>query len=172
MIFYRKVKRQVLMGLLESRFRSTGSGFVYDPYGVYSYSTISVGSDVFIGAGAFMSASESFIKIGNKVMFGPNVTLIGGDHNSKVVGTFMYDVKEKGVNDDLPISIEDEAWIGACSTILKGVTVGRGSIVAAGALVTRDVEPYSIVGGVPAKKIGMRFNEEEIIEHEKLLGIS
>ena len=55
-----------------------------------------------------------------------------------------------------PISIGDYAWVGINATILKGVTIGEGAVVAAGAVVTKDVEPYAIVAGVPARKIGER----------------
>lgn len=68
-----------------------------------------------------------------------------------------------------PVVIEDDVWCGANVTILKGVTIGHGSIVAAGAVVTKSCEPYSIIGGVPAKLIKMRFTPEQIIEHERLL---
>ena len=66
------------------------------------------------------------------------------------------DIVSKG-----PILIEDDVWIGANVTILKGVTIKRGSIVAAGSVVNKDVEAFSIFGGIPAKKIGERFNIEE-----------
>ena len=65
--------------------------------------------------------------------------------------------------------IEDDVWCGANVTILKGVTIGRGSVVAAGAIVTKSFPPYSIIGGVPAKLIKMRFSPEEIERHEALL---
>ena len=52
-----------------------------------------------------------------------------------------------------PIVVEDGSWIGACATILPGITIGRGSVVAAGAVVTTDVDPHTMVGGVPAKRI-------------------
>jgi len=78
-------------------------------------------------------------------------------------------VEEKLPENDLPVVIEDECWIGANVTILKGVTIGRGSVVAAGAVVTKSCEPYSIIGGVPAKLIKMRFTPEQIVEHEGIL---
>ena len=100
------------------------------------------------------------------------VTVITGGHRTDIVGRYMITVKdnEKRPEDDRDIIFEGDNWIGANSTILRGVTVGEGSIIAAGAVVTKDVPPYSIVGGVPAKVIKMRFTEEQIVEHKKLLG--
>ena len=60
-------------------------------------------------------------------------------------------------------------WIGSNVTLLSGVTVGRGSIIAAGAVVNKDVPPYSIVGGVPAKVIKFKWTVDQIIEHESKL---
>ena len=68
---------------------------------------------------------------------------------------------------DQPVVIEDDVWCGANVTILKGVTIGHGSVVAAGAVVTKSFPPYSIIGGIPAKLLKMRFTEEEIKEHER-----
>ena len=76
---------------------------------------------------------------------------------------------EKLPNNDLPVVIEDDVWCGANVTILKGVTIGHGSIVAAGAVVTKSFPPYSIIGGVPAKLIKMRFTREKAVENDKLL---
>ena len=86
-----------------------------------------------------------------------------------VIGEYMIDVKQKLPQNDQSVIIEDDVWIGANVTILKGVTIGRGSVVAAGAVVTKTFPPYSIIGGVPAKIIKMRFNPVEIGEHEKIL---
>jgi len=152
-------------------FAKVGTNFIFHPADLFSYSTITVGNDVYIGPGAKFSASESSITLGNKIMFGPNVTIMGGGHNTSVVGSYMYDVKEKLPENDLPVVIEDDVWVGCNVVILKGVTIGRGAIVAAGSVVINSVEPYSIVGGVPAKKISQRFTVAEIIEHEKILGI-
>lgn len=151
------------------RFKSCGSNVIFSPWDVFSYNTISIGSDVFIGPLAIFRASESGITIGNKVMFGPRVTIMGGDHNYSEIGRYMFDVKEKSENDDLPVFISEDVWVGACVTILKGVTVGKGAIIAAGALVISDVPDYAIVGGVPAKVIRYRFTEAEVVEHERAL---
>lgn len=134
-----------------------------------SPSSIFLGDEVIIGPGAWFSAVNTYIQVGNKVMFGPHVGIIAGDHNTNVLGTYMFDVMEKCPENDQPVVIEDDVWVGFRAIILKGVTIGRGSIVAAGAVVNKDVPPYAIVGGVPAKIIKMRWNEEEILEHERLL---
>jgi acetyltransferase-like isoleucine patch superfamily enzyme len=79
----------------------------------------------------------------------------------------MYDVHEKRPEDDRDVIIEDDVWVGSGAIILKGVRVGRGSIVAAGAVVNKGVPPYTIVGGVPAKVLSIRFgNIEKIMKHE------
>ena len=88
-----------------------------------------------------------------------------------VVGRYMYDVDEKLPEHDLPIIIEDDVWIGTGAIILKGVRIGEGAIIASGALVNKDVPGYSIVGGVPAKVLKMRFTDEQIIEHKKALHV-
>ena len=167
-ILLRKCWCRFYMLLLRPLFRSHGRNFIFDPSGRYSFNTISVGNDVYIGPGAQFSSIKS-ITIGNKIIFGPNVTIMGGDHNTSQIGRFMYDVQEKCSEDDLPIVIEDDVWIGTGAIILKGVTIGRGSIVAAGAVVTKNVPPYLIVGGVPAKVLRVRFDIETIIRHETAL---
>lgn len=164
-----KVNRRLLMYLLTPLFKNHGKNFLFDPFGSYSYKTISVGDDVSFGIGATLWATESSITIGNKVMFGPNVTIMGGDHNASKIGCFMSDTHEKMPGDDLPVVIEDDVWIGSGVIILKGVRIGRGSIIAAGALVIRNVPPYSIMGGVPAKRLKVRWNYDEIMAHEAVL---
>lgn len=169
--FLHRLIRRIRMYIIRPLFKSYGKNFVFDPYGVYSYHTIIVGDDVFIGPGATLSASESGIIFGNKIMLGPNVTMMGGDHNTTIIGRYMYDVVEKLPENDIPIVIEDDVWIGSGATILKGVTVGEGAIVAAGSLVIKHVPKYSIVGGVPAKVLKMRFSNEEINLHKELLNV-
>ena len=81
----------------------------------------------------------------------------------------MFDVDKKGLGDDQPVTIEDDVWIGACAVILKGVNIRRGTIVGAGAVVTRDTLPYSVVAGVPARIIKYRWPLANVIEHEEKL---
>lgn len=155
------------------RFKTIGRAVTFDPISsIFYYTHISIGDYVQIGPGASMIASIAYIHIGNKVRFGPNVTIRGGDHRFDIPGKFMYDYKEsdKLPENDADVFIEDDTWIGTNVTILKGVTIGRGSIVAAGAVVTKSVPPYSIAAGVPAKIIGKRFKQPGQIEiHEKTL---
>lgn len=148
---------------------------------------LSVGDGTSIPKGSIFYCTEASLTIGKKVVFGPKPTIITGDHRIDIIGKHIIDVTvgEKFVNNsgnenssnpekynpyDLSVVIEDGCWIGANVTILKGVTIGRGSVVAAGAVVTKSCEPYSIIGGIPAKLIKMRFTPEQIVAHERILG--
>ncbi|MBR4265592.1 MAG: CatB-related O-acetyltransferase [Bacteroidales bacterium] len=132
---------------------------------------LSIGEGSSIPKGSTIYCTKATLTIGKKVIFGPNPTIITGDHRINIIGKYMIDVsdEEKLPENDLPVVIEDDVWVGANVTILKGVTIGRGSVIAAGAVVTKSCKPYSIIGGVPAKLIKMRFTPEQIIEHEKQL---
>lgn len=130
---------------------------------------VEIGSDVFIGRDCWFSAPNTSIRIGNHVMIAPRVALITGDHRLDVVGAYLDEVTEKDPRNDQPITIEDDVWIGFSAIVLKGVTVGRGAVIAAGAVVTRDVSPYAIVAGSPARQIGARFDEQTALRHERLL---
>ncbi|NLL71243.1 MAG: acetyltransferase [Epulopiscium sp.] len=93
------------------------------------------------------------LTIGNHVMMGPDVLIYTRNHQIQNAQIPMMD---QGDGPTKPVVIEDDVWIGARVIILPGVTIGTGSVVGAGAVVTKDVEPYSIVGGNPAKLIKKR----------------
>ena len=139
---------------------------------------LSVVDGTSIPKGSIIYCTDAPCIIGKKVLFGPRPTIITGDHRIDILGKYITDVtvEEKfvdGVNVyDQPVVIEDGVWCGANVTILKGVTIGRGSVVAAGAVVTKSFPPYSIIGGIPAKLIKMRFTEEEIKKNENDLSLS
>lgn len=163
-LFIRKAISKLFMYCILPLFKKTGKNVRFNPMDDFSYENIEIGNDVWIGNGACFKTITS-IKIGNKVMFGPNVSIMGGDHNTSQIGEFMYDVKFKLPENDLPIVIENDVWVGTRAIILKGVTIGEGSVIAAGALVTKNVAPYTIVGGVPARKLKNRFTEDQLKEH-------
>ena len=125
---------------------------------------ISVGNNVALGSGLKILTTRAKVSIGNDVMFGPNVTIITGDHRIDIPGRPMISLtdKDKLPENDQDVILEGDNWIGANATILKGVKIGLGAVVAAGSLVNHDIPPFSIWGGVPAKQLKMRFSEEEI----------
>lgn len=119
--------------------------------------------------GTTIFCTEAPLTIGNHVIFGPNPTIITGDHRMDVVGRFLADVHEKRPGNDLPVTIGDDVWVGANVTILKGVTIERDSVVAAGAVVTRSCPPYAVIGGVPARVLKYRFSIDQVLRHEAAL---
>lgn len=152
-------------------FAQHGRNFRFDPDGAYTFANIHVGDDVSLGQRPTLMASRSTIRIGNKVMFGPAVTIIGGNHRTDLMGRFMADItdEQKRPEDDRGVVIEDDVWLGARVTVLHGVTIGRGAVVGTGAVVTVSVPPYAVVGGVPAKVLRFRWDVETILRHEAIL---
>lgn len=124
---------------------------------------------VTIGPRALIYCTNSRVIFHKKVVVGPGLTIIAGNHNFSEVGKFICDQHTKRDEDDQDVIIESDVWIGCNVTILKGVTIGRGSIVAAGAVVTKSCPPYCIIGGVPAKVIKKRFTPDEIAKHEEII---
>lgn len=151
--------------------KECGKNVFIDRQNYFNYKNVVVGNNVAIGKNCTFMCSLAEIIIGDNVMFAPNVTCITGGHRYDVVGKYMKEIteSEKLPEHDREIIFEGDNWIGANAIILKGVTVGEGAIIGAGAVVTKDVPPYSIVGGNPAKVIKMRFTESEIINHKKKL---
>ncbi len=114
-----------------------------------------VGDNSNIGAYCYIGCS-GFIQIGNHVMMSPRVSLYAENHTYADVTRSM---KEQGVTREF-IIIEDDCWIASHAVVVAGVTIGRGSIIAAGTVVTKDVPPYSIVAGVPGRIISSRLPGE------------
>lgn len=136
---------------------------------VNGWRNLILSDSVSIGPNALVYCTNSRVIIHKKVVIGPGLTIIAGDHNFSQVGKFICDQHKKRPEDDQDVIIESDVWVGCNVTILKGVTIGRGSVVAAGAVVTKSCPPYSIIGGVPAKVIKQRFTPDEIVKHEEIL---
>jgi len=119
------------------------------------------GRDIQIGdkSGIGLNASLSGpITIGSNVMMGPDVMIYTQNHETARTDIPMI---EQGNTSPKPVIIEDDVWIGARSIILPGVTLKKGTIVAAGSIVTKNTESYDIVGGNPARFIKSRLKKED-----------
>ena len=111
--------------------------------------------------------NTSCLTIGNFVSIAQNVYfLLDVEHNTKTISQFPFKAKILRTGDEAKskgnIHISDDVWIGYGAKILSGVTINQGAIIASGAVVTNDVPPYTIVGGVPARIIKKRFSQEII----------
>ena len=103
-------------------------------------------------------------------MFGPGVHIHGGNHKIREVGKLLKHTSDKLPGEDGKVIIEDDCWIGANAIILAGVTIGTGSVIGAGAIVTKNIPSYSVYTGVPNIKLRTRFTQQELIDHKKKLG--
>jgi maltose O-acetyltransferase len=115
------------------------------PLTIYHPEGLKLGDQIDIGEYTHIRASGG-VTIGNRVLIAAGAVITSRQH--------PVALPRFGLTDDAPVVIEEDVWIGARAVILPGVTVGRGAIVGAGAVVTQAVAPFTIVGGVPARQIG------------------
>ena len=142
---------------------------VYNGYNLYMEDDTLIGEDSVI-----MNPRASFTM--KKYSFTARELLVIDGNHMPVVGlpkikvtNAMKDASQERNKYNAPITVEEDVWIGARVTLMSGVTIGRGSIIAAGAVVTRSTPPYSVCGGVPSKFIKLYWTFDQIIEHEKQL---
>ena len=119
-------------------------------YGAKFGQRVSIGDRSGIGIKCMLQGT---VEIGNNVMMGPEVYIYTRNHKHDRVDIPMI---EQDYEAERPVVIEDDVWIGSRVTILPGVRVGKGAIIGASAVVTKDVPPYAVVGGNPAKIIKFR----------------
>lgn len=130
--------------------------FIYDGSRIGTHSSI-------------MASNAKFIMKNNSAVAG-NMMAITGNHERKI-GRWFLSIKdyEKSVESDQDIIINEDVWVGMNVTLLSGVEIGRGTTIAAGAVVTKSFPPYCVIGGVPAKLLKFYWTIDEIMTHEKNL---
>ena len=143
---------------------------------IWAKKIVIIGKNFYIGRDSFI---ESDVIIGDNVIWANRVALVGKyDHHYQQIGvpiSLSSKIRDKDYSwlgiDNLTI-IEDDVWVGYGSTIVSGIKIGTGSIIATGSVVTKDVESYSIYGGVPAVKLKDRFaSKEDLAEHIRIINI-
>lgn len=130
---------------------------------IMSPQKVEIGHDVLINNHTKIGG-QCGVKIGNYVLIGYSVNIVSENHSYQ---NPLFPIMKQGFYGK-HILIEDDVWIGANAVILPGVTIGRGSIVGANAVVTKDVKPYTIVGGVPAKMLKNRFKKNDFLKASKI----
>ena len=171
--FVRKVFYKIFReSVIKSSFGSCGKNVhIAEKSDIKGIGNISIGDDVAIGPHALLWTTRANIIIKEKVIIGPRLTIITGNHKIDVIGKYISDVTddEKDEDDDQDVIIEKDVWIGANVTILKGVTVAEGSVVGAGTVLTKNTDPYGVYVGVPGKRISERFKNKVLEDHIKIL---
>ena len=117
----------------------------------------------FVNSGCHLTTG---VMLGRYTLLGPNVAIVGADHPIDRPGipiTFC------GRPDRVQTTIGDDVWIGYGAIVIAGVTIGDGAIIAAGSVITKDVPPFSIYGGVPGRLIRERFNPADRAKHQAML---
>ncbi|MCR5356569.1 MAG: CatB-related O-acetyltransferase [Lachnospiraceae bacterium] len=143
------------------------------PMNVFPLETVSVGKASYGELNVITFGDKTQLKVGNYVSISQDVKfLLDVEHHLDHISTFPFNtiILKECENEAFSkgdITVDDDAWIGYGSIIMSGVHIGQGAVVAAGSVVTKDIPPYTVAGGVPAKEIKKRFTDDII---EELLG--
>lgn len=137
--------------------RKNNPGVAYIGYStrIHGSDNITIGNNSYINGGEIHAKNGGRIMIGENVMISYDVVIRTDDHNFKDTSKPMI---QQGIYSK-DIIIKDDTWIGWGAHIMPGITINRGAVVAAHAVVTKDVPAYTIVGGIPAKVISIRKSE-------------
>lgn len=149
-----KFRAALVRGILPA----TGKGVNVEKKAYFGNGTgITIGHNSGLGINCFINGP---LKIGNDVMMGPDVVILTQNHK---FSDLHIPMRLQGHYPRKQVTIGDDVWIGIRAIILPGITIGKGAIVAAGAVVTKDVPPYAIVGGNPAKVIKYKTAQNELV---------
>lgn len=154
--FFRDLKYSLIRFKYLLKGYDIGKNFIVGKRGYINKKNFKAGHDIYIGPYHYI---QSNTRLGNFVLISDHVHIVGHDHIFEEVGRPII---LSGIPTNPPETIiEDDVWIGHAVTIIRGVTIGEGSIVAANSVVTKDIIPYGIYAGIPAKFIKMRFDSDE-----------
>ena len=161
-LFRRGVHKVLVMPCEKACLASCGQNVTIGRDADITYDRVYAGNNVSLGDGVRILSTRADVVIGDNVMFGPQVFIVTGNHRTDILDRPMISLRDedKLPENDQNVVFEGDNWVGARAIILKGVTVGGGSVIAAGAVVVHDVPPFSIVGGCPAKVLGWRKQPE------------
>lgn len=156
---------------LRQRLGRVGRDFVFDPVTskFVTPALFIAGDDCFLNAYAHVSGE---VRLGDRVLVGPGVKLLSGNHLYGVPGYHARFLKASADNPELleKLVVESDVWIGAGAIVVGGVTLGAGSVLAAGAVASRDVPPYVVATGAPARPIRRIFDDATLTAHLRALG--
>lgn len=137
--------------------------------GLFDDSLVTVGNATYGGIKVLAYNKLSHLKIGNYCSIGPEtIFVLSADHYLNHLSTYPFKTKILSKGKELEgvskgdIVVGDDVWFGCNVTVLSGVTIGQGAVIAAGTVVTKNIPPYAIAGGVPAKILKYRFSQEII----------
>ena len=177
------IRRIIYSGYVSSKFRNFGKNTVidYDQVLIRGEKYIEIGADCYIGRGGQITATDTYcgerwtpeiiigdnckigtychitavkgIYIGDNVLTGKSILITDNAHGKSESSMLDVPPTLRPLSSVGPVRICDNVWIGDKASIMPGVTIGKGSVVAANSVVTHDVPPYSVVGGIPAKII-------------------
>lgn len=159
---------QIMSKSIRLGYRGVGSIFEYpsvigNPSQVYlhDYSLLQRYHKILNYTGKFVMKEYSVAAI--------NLTVVTGNH-TPTVGVPQYLLAPSHVNDhEMDVIVEEDVWLGTNVTLIAGAHIGRGAVVGAGSIVNKDIPPYAIVVGVPARIVGVKFTVGQILEHEQVL---
>ena len=157
--------------IFKRSFGKIGDNVLLDPPIIIDNpSNVFLDDNTHISSGSHISALNARFYMGRYSGASNNLSVRTGNH-MMVVGRFYRTItnSEKKPEYDKDVVVKEDVWIGCNVTLLSGVTIGRGAIIAAGAVVNRDVPPYAIAGGVPAKVIKFKWSVDQILKHEEIL---
>lgn len=168
---YKKIYDEITLARFKSLWRKNNVHNLTVPMNVWPKDKVVVGKYTYGNLNCLFFGTKDnseFIKIGNSCSIANDTKFIaGGEHQIDTLTTYPYiqkyiDKNSYSAYSKGPIIVEDDVWIGRGCTILSGVKIGKGAVIGCGSIVTRDIAPYAVVAGIPAKTIKYRFPLEVI----------